>query len=165
MILQDDDLRLRPARIPDDVDAALPWYADREVLDGAEGEGTPPYDRDTVIRMFRYLEERGELYLIEIREGDAWRPVGDAALLPDSVPIVIGSAGHRGKGLGTRVLRLLIERAIALGRSELTAATIYTTNERSLRLYEGAGFVRQELTTPEDGPASWRLVLDLTNRT
>jgi RimJ/RimL family protein N-acetyltransferase len=163
-MLQDNDLRLRPARVPEDAAAAVPWYGDPEVLDGSEGEGTPPYDLDIVTRMFRYLADHGELYMIEIQGGDSWIPIGDAALLPDSVPIVIGDARYRSRGLGRRVLRLLIARAVALGRREITAGKVFTYNERSLRLFEGAGFVRQELATPADAPASWRLVLDLTRQ-
>ncbi len=139
MILQQDDLRLRPIRIPADIDAAVPWYSDPEVLHFSEGPGTPAYDRDTVERMFQYLADHGDAYIIEDLEAGQWLPIGDAALLTDSLPIVIGSARHRSRGLGKRVLRLLIDRAIALGRHTLTVGKIFEDNERSFRLYEGAG--------------------------
>lgn len=161
MILQQDDLRLRPIRIPADIDAAVPWYSDPEVLHFSEGPGTPAYNRDTVERMFRYLAEHGEAHIIEVLEAGQWLPIGDAALLPDSLPIVIGSVSHRSRGLGKRVLRLLIERAAALGRPTLTVGKIFEDNERSFRLYEGVGFVRQQRTAEPGKPVSWKLVLAL----
>src|SRR5262252_2437652 len=99
-MLQDGVLRLRPAVLPDDVALALPWYADREVLRLSEGEGTRPYDVTMVERMYRYLAGHGELYLIEVCRSDGWRAIGDAALCPDSLPIVIGEALYRSQGLG-----------------------------------------------------------------
>ena len=96
MILSDEILRLRSARIPEDIEAAIPWYGDPEVLHYSEGPGTPAYDRDTVERMFRYLAEHGEFYIIEIFNDGSWLPIGDAALLPESVPIVIARAGWVG---------------------------------------------------------------------
>ncbi|MGI8484761.1 MAG: hypothetical protein ACR2OU_10925 [Thermomicrobiales bacterium] len=63
--------------------------------------------------------------------------------------------------VGRRVLRLLITRAIELDWHLLTAGKIFEYNERSLRLYEGAGFIRQERTNDPESPASWRLVLPL----
>jgi RimJ/RimL family protein N-acetyltransferase len=161
MILQHDDLRLRPVRISEDIDAAVPWYSDPEVLHFSEGPGTSAYDRDTVERMLRYLAEHGDTYIIEVLEAGQWLPIGDAAVLPDSLPIVIGSARHRSRGLGRRVLRLLIERATALGWQTLTVGKIFEDNERSFRLYEGAGFVRQKRDAEPGEPVSWRLVLTL----
>ena len=161
MILSDEVLRLRSARIPEDIEPAIPWYGDPEVLHFSEGPGTPAYDRDTVERMFRYLAERGELYIIEVFDAESWLPIGDAALLPESVPIVIGTAPYRSRGLGRRVLRLLINRAIELDWHLLTAGKIFEYNERSFRLYEGAGFIRQKRTTDPDAPVCWRLVLPL----
>jgi hypothetical protein len=115
MKLQDGLLRLRLAVLPDDVALALPWYVDPEVLYPSEGAGTPPCDATAVERIYRNLASHGELYLIEVHEPAGWRAIGDAALCLDSVPIVIGEAGCRSQGLGTRVLFLLIHRARELG--------------------------------------------------
>lgn len=59
MILRDNELRLRPIRLPEDLDIALPWYQDREVLYYSEGEGTSPYDINIVERMYDYLSKIG----------------------------------------------------------------------------------------------------------
>jgi len=160
-ILQDRDLRLRPVVLPDDVIVSLPWYRDPEVLYLSEGEGVLPYDEAMVSRMFDFLNERGELYIIEARTIEEWFPIGDAALLPDSLPIVIGNPWFRSRGFGGRVLRLLIARAMALGWDSLRVKGVYTYNERSLRLYEVAGFGRKEFHADGDGPPAWSLELIL----
>lgn len=160
-ILRDLDIRLRPVVLPDDVAAAVRWYQDPEVLRLSEGEGVAPYDEATVARMFDYLDARGELYIIEARGIEEWFPIGDASLLPDSLPIVIGLAAFRSRGIGRRVLRLLIARAMALGWETLRVKGVYTYNERSLRLYEGAGFVRTALIDDGEGPPAWSMDLFL----
>lgn len=159
MILEDDELRLRSAQLPADIGPAVKWYSDPEVLRFSEGEGTPPYDERIVARMFEFLADGGELYIIEVNDTDIWRPIGDAALLPDSLPIVIGDERYRSRGLGTRVLQLLIGRAASLGWEELKVSKVFAYNERALRLFEGAGFIRQELATDEAGHPTWSLHL------
>jgi len=114
-VLSDNELRLRPIQLPEDLTAALPWYRDKEVLYYSEGEGTLPYDLKTIERMYHYLLEIGELYIIEFNQGYEWIPIGDAALSKRMIPIVIGSKDYRGRGIGTRVISLLIKRAKELG--------------------------------------------------
>lgn len=164
VILRDGDLRLRPARLPDDVAPAVPWYRDPEVLRLSEGEGTPPYDAATVARMYEHLAAHGELYVIEVPDsGGRWRPIGDAALLADAVPIVIGEAAYRSRGLGGRVLRLLIARARSLGWDALRVSKVFTYNPRSRRLYEGAGFLPAGTGADEAGRPFWRFELRLNS--
>jgi RimJ/RimL family protein N-acetyltransferase len=159
-ILRDDDVRLRPVILPDDVAVAAPWYHDPEVLHFSEGAGTPPYDAALVEQMYRTMAERCEVYIIEVQTPTGWHPIGDAALCRDAgTPIVIGEATYRSRGLGARVLHLLIARARALGWPRLVAKGIYTYNERSLRLYTRAGFRIREQVTDDDGRAMWQMEL------
>jgi RimJ/RimL family protein N-acetyltransferase len=153
--LYDGSLRLRPAVLPDDVTLGAPWYSDPEVLHFSEGEGTPPYDAEMVERMYRQLAAHGELYIIEVQHGAEWRAIGDAALCPNSLPIVIGEAAFRSRGLGTRVLRLMIRRARALGWAKLGIQGIYTYNIRSRRLFERAGFKLAGEVVDQDGRLRW----------
>jgi RimJ/RimL family protein N-acetyltransferase len=162
VVLQDGSLRLRPVVLPDDVVVAAPWYRDPEVLHFSEGEGTPPYDSEMVEQMYRTMAGRCEVYIIEVLTADGWHPIGDAGLCGEAgTPIVIGEAAYRSRGFGGRVLRLLIGRARALGWSRMVVKGIYTYNERSLRLYTGAGFRIGEQITDEAGRAMWRLELPL----
>jgi RimJ/RimL family protein N-acetyltransferase len=139
-VLQREAIRLRRVTADEYVAIAWPWYQDAEVLRFSEG-GEPPYDRTRMRRMYDALTAKGELYLVEIREAGAWRALGDAALLPDDVPIVIGRPDDRGRGLGAQVLQLLIQRARSLGWTALHVSTIDPENHRSRRMFERAGFV------------------------
>jgi RimJ/RimL family protein N-acetyltransferase len=132
-------VRLRRAELEEYERVALPWYQDHEVLQHSEG-GEAPYDHVQVRRMFEVLSSKGELYLIEVEETDGWRVVGDAALIPEDVPIVIGRPEDRARGIGTEVLQLLVLRARALGWTEVRAG-IVPANQRSRRMFERAGFV------------------------
>lgn len=140
--LREGDLRLRPLRLPDDVPAALPWYRDPEVLWFSEG-GRAPYDPATVERMYRCLLDRqGEVYIVEVLAAGGWRPVGDAVLCPDpedSLHLVVGDPAFRGRGIGRRVVRLLVERARERGMRTLRVR-VYADNVRMRRVLEGLGF-------------------------
>jgi len=125
---------LRSVGADEYVRLAGPWYADPEVLRWSEG-GAAPYGPAELRRMYDALTRQGELYVIEV-DGVA---IGDAALLPDSLPIVI-EAGHRSRGYGAQVLQLLIARARELGWREVRVRSIDPDNVRSVRLYARAGF-------------------------
>lgn len=133
-------LRLRPVDLPQDLFLALPWYQDPEVLCFSEGEGTAPYDLETIERMYSNLSSRGECYIVEVRDEDGWHAIGDASLLPDGVPIVIGEHRLRGKGLGKRILALLVDRARRLGWKSIRVGKVFDYNDRARRLYVRAGF-------------------------
>lgn len=157
-ILQDGELRLRPARLPDDIELALPWYSDPEVMRYSEGDAEVTYDAEMISKMYRYLSEQGELYIIELRTGGDWRPIGDVTLAPETIPIVIGVAEYRSRGYGQRALGLLVDRARALGWRELRVKRVYTFNQRSRRLFESQGFVQDGDEFIDEGQPSWRFV-------
>ncbi len=141
MRLWDGDLRLRELQAAD-IDTALGWYQDPYVLRMSEGPAAEPFDRQRVERMYAVLGELGELYVIEVPEGDVWRAIGDATLARDTLPIVIGERRYRGKGIGGRVLDLLIGRARQLGWPRLEVKHVYAYNEASRRLFLSRGFVQ-----------------------
>lgn len=160
-VLADGDLRLRPVRIPDDVPLAVPWYHDPEVLRFSEGEGTPPYDAAMIERMLRDMATRCEVYVVEVDDDGTWRAIGDAALCQAAgTPITIGERAFRSRGLGQRVLALLVRRARALGWSRMVVSGIFTDNVRARRLYEGAGFRITGTTGDPDRPM-WTMELPL----
>lgn len=138
------NLKLRPLRLPDDVECALPWYQDSGVLNYSEGEGTLPYDLATVERMYSHLAKIGEVYIIEIIKDGSWVPIGDATLAKNMLPIVIGREEFRGKGIGKRVIRILIERAKELKWQQVKISKIYSYNFASKALFEGLGFIKTE---------------------
>lgn len=79
MILQHGEVRLRPIVLPDDIDMAIDWYYDPEVLYYSEG-GAEPYDADGVQRMYKYLLNKGEVFIIEVDTPHGWLCIGDISL-------------------------------------------------------------------------------------
>ncbi|KIL34596.1 hypothetical protein SD70_32480 [Gordoniibacillus kamchatkensis] len=163
MELIDNDLRLRPIALPQDVAAAVPWYQDPEVLYYSEGgASSKPYDYEKVQAMYNYLLNKAEVYIIEVDTKDGWLPIGDVALFHESgVPIVIGNPEYRSKGIGKRVMRLIINRAKVLGRTNIRTNGIYIFNKRSRRLFESLGFTIAESFADDDGNECYRFNLKL----
>jgi len=158
----DPAIRLRPVRLPDDVPAAVAWYQDPEVLHLSQGDADARFDAALVETMFRTMATRCEVYIIEVREPDGWRPVGDASLCREAgTPITIGHAGDRSRGIGRTVLARLVQRARELGWPEMVVSGIFTDNLSARRLYEGAGFRLTGEIATGDGRRQWTMRLPL----
>jgi GNAT superfamily N-acetyltransferase len=143
----DDELRLRPYAGDPDVDLAWPWYQDAETVALVDGAGSPTYARDRVAAMYQALQAQGEVYLIERRTPEGWLAVGDVTLARETVPIVLAPC-VRAQGIGRRVLLRLVDRARALGWSELHVREVYAGNPAAWRLFTGIGFVPRTATPP-----------------
>ena len=159
--LLDGELRLRPVRMPDDIPLAVDWYNDPEVMRLSEGSVDETYDAEMIGKMYRYLSDRGELYIIELLIAEEWVPIGDVTLAPDTIPIVIGVAEYRSRGYGKRALSLIVDRARALGWRELRVKSVYTFNVRSRRLFESLGFVQDGDVFTDQDESCWRFVRQL----
>lgn len=169
-VLQEGNVRLRPVLLPDDIDVAWAWYQDVETLALSQRPGTEPLSRDRVARMYQYQAAHGEFYMIEIQgaigvqdaaDSPSWHPIGDVMLAPDTLPIVIGVPAARRRGIGRRVLALLIARARQLGWPTLQAKEIWSYNEGSRRLFQSAGFVLAATGVDPGGQPYERYRLDL----
>lgn len=120
-------------------DFAYKWYQDVETVYLVDGV-RKTYDWETLERMYRWLDSKGELYFIEALESDGYRPIGDVTFWAEDLPIVIGDSAYRGKGVGRKVIGALVQRARALGWSRLYVNEIYNYNIGSRRCFELAGF-------------------------
>jgi GNAT superfamily N-acetyltransferase len=136
----DAELRLRPFAGEEDVDAAWPWYCDRETVDLVDGPGSPIYTRARVAAMYDALAKQGEVYVVERHLDGGWRPIGDVTLAPHTLPIVLAPL-HRGQGVGRRVILRLADRARELGWQHLQVREVLPGNVASHRLFAGLGFV------------------------
>lgn len=94
ILVVDEELRLR--KFDGNYDFAFDWYQDPETVKLVDGVDEP-YDREKLDRMYRYLNEHGELYFIEIKDGDTYRPIGDVTFWQEDMPIVVGEKNLRGK--------------------------------------------------------------------
>ena len=162
MYLTDGVVRLRPYQADDtDIDQSLSWYQDPEVLYYSEGPGTEPFSRARVASMYAYLASHGELYMIEVPTPDGFRPIGDVMLSEDTMPIVIGDPNWRSRGIGSRVLRLLVQRARDVGWTRLQAKHIWKDNVRSQRLFTTCGFVFMKSGIDDAGRLFYRYQITL----
>lgn len=149
----DDTLRLR--RYDGTFAFALDWYQDEEMVYLMDGVRRT-YDLCMLRGMYEYLNRKGELYFIELCTPEGWKPIGDVTFWQQDMPIVIGDAACRGKGLGKRVVHRLVERGRELGYTELYVNEIYSFNAVSRRCFESQGFRPYRATEKGD---RYRLVL------
>ena len=133
----DESLRLRKY---DGVhDFALEWYLDEETVYLVDGK-RDPYTIERLGGMYRYLNNAGELYFIEVLENGTYKPIGDVTFWQEDMPIVIGDKKYRGKGIGKKVILKLIERGKELGYTKLYVSDIYEYNIGSRKCFESVGF-------------------------
>ena len=137
------EIRLR--KFDGNYDFAFDWYQDEDTVYLVDGV-KEPYDRETLTRMYEYLNSHGELYFIEHIEEDKWIPIGDVTFWKDDLPIVIGNKSYRGMGIGKKVIRVLIERGRSLGYESLHVNEIYEYNTASRSCFESLGFEVYERT-------------------
>lgn len=135
---------------------ALDWYQDSETLRLVDGKDVP-YTPQRLANMYHYLNDRGELYFIELLKEGVWTPVGDVTFWQQDMPIVIGDRSLRGKGIGRQVVTALIRRALQLGYTEIFVDTIYDYNAGSRKMFEACGFQAYEATAAGH---RYRLALD-----
>lgn len=143
LIQVDDNIRLR--KYDGKYDFAYNWYQDEATVYLVDGK-KETYSNETLSRMYEYLNNHGELYFIEIKEGDIYLPIGDVAFWKTDMPIVIGEKKFRGQGIGEKVISTLIQRGRELGYSKLYVNEIYSYNIASRKCFEKNGFVNYEKT-------------------
>ena len=143
LIQVDETIRLR--KYDGIHDFALEWYQDPEVVWLLDGVRTP-YDADKLARMYRYLNQYGELYWIEVLENGKYRPIGDVTFWQEDMPIIIGDPACRGKGIGRKIVGALIHRGQTLGYDKLYVDQIYHYNAASRKCFQSAGFIPYQET-------------------
>lgn len=138
--------QLRLRKFDGEYSFAFDWYQNEETVKLVDGLDAKRYDSDKLKRMYEYLNNIGELYYIEILDNGKFVPIGDVTFWKEDMPIVIGNKNYRGKGIGKKVVKVLVERAKELGYQEIKVREIYTYNIASQKLFESLGFKRTECT-------------------
>lgn len=142
----DINTRLRLRKFDNKYSFALDWYQDEETVKLVDGLNGIKYDFAQLKRMYEYLNNIGELYFIEVLDNKKFIPIGDVTFWKDDMPIVIGDKNYRGKGIGKKVVKSLIQRAMKLGYKEIKVREIYTYNIGSQKLFESVGFEKAGCT-------------------
>lgn len=140
MIEINDWLRLR--KYDGNFELFLPGYQNPVIYQNSEGifdESRIP-DLDYVNGMCNYLAKVGELYFIETKEGGCFVPIGDVTVKNENPPIAIWVDRYRGKGIGTLVMKTVIERLKELGFDRIMGSTVYKWNLPSRKMHEKLGF-------------------------
>lgn len=140
------DETLRLTRYNGTYDFALKWYQDIETLKLVDGKNASAYDLNRLKEMYEYLNKKGELYFIELKEEGLWRPIGDVTFWNEDMPIIIGNKSYRGKGIGLKVVTALKNRAKSLGYKAIYVQEIYHYNIGSQNLFQKAGFTAYKET-------------------
>lgn len=85
--------------------------------------------------------------VIEVRQGEAWVPVGNCSLFgfhwaarSAEAGIFIGEKALWGQGYGTEAMRLLLRHGFYDLNLNRICLRVYATNPRAVRSYEKAGF-------------------------
>ncbi|HFI0296900.1 TPA: GNAT family N-acetyltransferase [Streptococcus suis] len=139
------DKQVRLRRYDGQHDFAFEWHQDLELVWLVDGN-KEPYTLDRLNRMYGYLATNGECYFIEILENGQFIPIGDVTLFADDFAIAIGDRQYWNKGIGTKVLQRMVERARELGFVEILVEEIYDWNLGSRKLFEKCGFEIVEKT-------------------
>jgi RimJ/RimL family protein N-acetyltransferase len=137
-------------RLPrrDDVDALLPAFQDREIL---EAGNLPRLGRDELIETLPHLPrlaESGRLLPLVVVDAATADILGGGTLHHLDAERKIVEIGYwlfpqaRGRGVATRVARILAEHAFSLGVKRV-AAYVNVGNHRSERVLWRAGFTRE----------------------
>lgn len=143
IIIQIDD-NLRLIKYSGNYEIALRGYQDPYVYQNSEGifDDAKKPDMNYIKGMFEWLNNNGELYYIEVKDGQDYISIGDVTIKDVNPPITIWYEKYRFIGIGTKVMKTVIKRIKELGYEKITGTTIYKWNESSQRMHEKLGFVK-----------------------
>jgi RimJ/RimL family protein N-acetyltransferase len=166
--LADAELVLRPLT-EDDVPTLLEWANDPLVRFFVEGEDTPIFSLADLRDIYIHVARAGYVFAIEL----AGRIIGECWLQqmnrPDllarfpgrdlrRIDLMIGPQQLWGRGIGTRVIRLLTEFGFADCAADAIFGTgIHDFNSRSLGAFANAGYQLLD-TEPTDSPGKGGVV-------
>lgn len=138
----DDSLRL--LKYNGNYEEALTGYQDPYVYQNSEGifDDTKKPDIDYIKGMFEWLNNNGELYYIQIKAGEDFISIGDVTIKDVNPPITIWYENYRGIGVGTKVMKTVINRLKELGYEKIIGTTVYKWNKSSQRMHEKLGFIK-----------------------
>ena len=138
----DDSLRL--LKYNGNYEEALTGYQDPYVYQNSEGifDDTKKPDIDYIKGMFEWLNNNGELYYIQIKAGEDFISIGDVTIKDVNPPITIWYENYRGIGIGTKVMKTVINRLKELGYEKIIGTTVYKWNNSSQRMHEKLGFIK-----------------------
>jgi RimJ/RimL family protein N-acetyltransferase len=162
--LRDGDLVLRPMT-EGDWDALLRWNQDPEVLYYSEGARVDAWSLEDVQGIYRDVSEHAYVFIAELagrRIGECWLQEMNLDRILSRLPreldlrridLMIGEKDLWGRGLGTRMIALLVRLAFEqCGADAVFGCEVADHNPRSRRAFERNGFVLDQVVP--QGPGS-----------
>lgn len=142
---------LRLKKFDGDFEEMLQGYQDPVVYQNSEGifEEDKIPNREYIKGMCAYLDRVGEFYFIQVLENGEYVSVGDVTIKSENPPIAIWQSKYRGIGLGTKVMKAVMNRLSNLGYEKITGTTIFIWNLESQKMHEKLGFYRVGETDKE----------------
>jgi len=132
------DREIRLVKYYPNYEIALTWYQDPQLCKQVDNRDTI-YDLDLLKAMYQYLDQKGDLFYIEYQNNLC----GDVCLQSDGEVNIVVAKPYQNKHIGRRVLGKIIEFAKEKEMQELHAV-IYTFNSQSQRMFESAGFRKED---------------------
>jgi RimJ/RimL family protein N-acetyltransferase len=142
-----DRLRLRAAE-REDLPRFVAWLNDPEVTQFLLIN--LPMSMADEQRWFESMQAQPpaeHVLVIEIKEGDAWRPIGNTSFMDigwinrsAEIGIFIGEKELWNKGYGRETMRLMIKHGFETLNLNRICLRVYEHNLRGIRAYEHAGF-------------------------
>ncbi len=149
-MISNDRLRLRAMRRAD-LPLFVSWLNDPQVI-----EGLIHYiplsleDEEAWYESMRKRPREEHPLMIEIRTAKGWEPIGNCSLMDidwrvrqAEFGIVIGAKQHWNRGFGTSALKLMLKHGFHTLNLNRIYLRVHATNQRAIRSYEKAGFVRE----------------------
>jgi len=146
-----DDVMLRPMS-DKDFDILLNWNSDAEVLYFCEGDDVESYSLEDIQGMYSYVSKMAFCFIIEYRGvpiGECWLQKMNLDHIMEKHPdldlrridIMIGEKNIWGKGIGTKVIKRLVEFGFVDEKADMIFYMPGDYNTRSIRAAEKAGFI------------------------
>lgn len=113
---------------------ALQWYQDPQLCKQVDNRDTV-YDLPLLKRMYKYLDQRGNLFYIKYRG----RLCGDVCLQHSGEVNIVIAGPYQNRHIGRRVLGEIIRLAREKQLNQLHAE-IYSFNAQSRKMFTAMGF-------------------------
>ena len=113
---------------------ALKWYQDPQLCKQVDNRDTV-YDLPLLKRMYKYLDQRGDLFYIKYRG----RLCGDVCLQHSGEVNIVIAGPYQNRHIGRRVLGEVIRLAREKQLNQLHAE-IYSFNAQSRKMFTAMGF-------------------------
>ena len=162
IILGDDNITLRPMS-DNDFGILLKWNSDSEVLYYSEGNDVECYNLEDIQGIYGSTSLTAFCFIIEFEElpiGECWLQKMNLNHIIDKYPhldlrridLMIGEKEYWGRGIGTRVVKLLTAFGFESEAADMIFFIPYDYNIRSCRTAERIGYELLGKTEVEDNP-------------